>query len=987
MNAAKKTSLYYKSNIFPGCNPKDNNRKILFAKTLILLTIIYFFIPVIKAEEADNIIKIAQPEKDCQQGIPSFFYLKLNKISTDFITHLAQANNWKVTYIPVKSTVEAINKMQTGDIDILPIFNKNIQINSRKIVLSQNTIFQLNATLYTNRKSGINFLKDFNNKNIVTPLTGVLYDSLLSYLKNNSIKAKIIQVNNDREALNYMLREDSDALATIDFFIDPLLHKNKQLEDITNSGYSFVRIPLAIAGSEKFLIKNPKLFAKINYTLNHFTTEKIRTLKSLYSQTLESDERPDKSQLLVIVSLIIILGTLLFFLYSRRTILLNMQHILYKNVIAKKRLTAIEQELNEIKDITSTMITARYRLEIKTGHFTGDDNFFLILVGEVRDYLTYQEVLDHLVKVDFSPLFKHGRNIDSQNGLIELEPVIGRVYDAENNLRYIKIYSKSYYNNQGELKYRNGVIVDITEEKLNELALQVAHNDLSIVQKFAKMATWEVSLADINHLHVSKEFFNIIGLNPSTDNKIHRSLLEMLFDKENYDHIQQFYFEFETKGITSFDLVLPIITLDTAEKKYIHICSTANKLQLGEQKNAIISGFIQDITERHKEQARAENTNKMKALGRLAGRVAHDFNNQLYGILGFSEMIQNEEISNTAREYLEYVILSAEQASNLIKKLLHFSRSHSEELEDINLNEITENVLSSLNHIADPEIKLKQVVSDNTITILGDYTEIKSSLFGLGINAVNAVNAVNDSDKEKIITFSITKLTITEETNNEIDLNPGDYAVISVKDNGCGIDTEKQHKILEPFYSSKENTENTGNDLATIREIARSMGGTLTIQSKINVGTEIQLYLPRIKGKNLKLNTDITNNFSITEKNILIVDMDKSILRQFKFIFEKWNCFFKLENNSEKALKEFLNKKIKYDIIILDMFLPSTDGINLYEKILKIAPEAKVILTNGFYDKLEVEQAYQKGIAGFIKKPITQELLFKTISEILNNEK
>ncbi len=371
---------------------------------------------------------------------------------------------------------------------------------------------------------------------------------------------------------------------------------------------------------------------------------------------------------------------------------------------------------------------------------------------------------------------------------------------------------------------------------------------------------------------------------------------------------------------------------------------------------------------------------KMEAIGLMAGGVAHDLNNILSGIVGYPELILLDlPADHTLRKPIEAIQDSGSRAAAVVADLLTVARGASSTRELQDLNSLAQEYLNS------PEYKKlislhQQITCQQKLTaahpsILCSSVHVKKCLMNLVINASEAVDAGG------MIIISTKNQTITNDEATRYHIEPGEYVVLNVSDNGHGIKCIDLERIFEPFYTKKVlGRSGTGLGLSIVWNTMRDHNGVVLVESGVQ-GTSFQLFFPMSNKKKIT-KTDVTEEITGNGEHILLVD-DEPHLRDIGCkILEILGYVVDSVSSGELAV-EFV-QKTRVDLIVLDMLMePGINGRHTYEKIKMIYPDQKAIIVSGFSESNDVKQALLLGVDSFVKKPYTMNQLGQAVKKVL----
>ncbi len=667
-------------------------------------------------------------------------------------------------------------------------------------------------------------------------------------------------------------------------------------------------------------------------------------------------------------------------------------------LIQKKRIKSYENKVNATHDVIAqalsrtkrdmerirqacelvSLIYFEYDMQRKV--FTGDSRFFKFFAGSVKPSITLDEVLAQLHPDDRS-LCESFTRITKDADIGDSIKFSGRVYDTYNNLCYVQIYVKSVCDDAGNLIVRRGSILDITEQKKRETDLFKINQQFEFIQRMAKIYSWEINISEPDYIRFSKDFYHILGDGYLNAEKVQTAVLREVFADEDYNTVVNgFNSCFLSKD--SFDITLPLYPKTGLDIMYVHIVAFSN-FDREYAEEGLIFGIIQDVTDLKHAEHRAGHAEKMKALGRLASSIAHDFNNQLSGILGFAELIKMEDTSEVVLEYTNMIIDRGDKSAALIKKLLDFSRNQKEEAELIDVDELIQDTIDFFAHLSGKSINIKKNIRSPGLGVLGNYNELQNALLNLCLNSRDAIG-----DNTGNITLTVDTELVSSEQAKELKVNIGKFAVIKVLDDGHGMSSDVLEKILEPFFTTKAEGKGTGLGLSTVHGAITAIAGGMTITSEVGKGTEVRLYIPVASDKAIfgKLKKTKLSRIKHGVGHVLIIDDDKSLVKLLTMQLEKAGYEITGINDPVKAVKEYAMNYAKFDIVILDMIMPDMNGAEVFKELLAVNPEVKAILMSGYSDDELFEKAKANGIKHFLTKPVTLTALTKKVSEVLNAE-
>ena len=400
--------------------------------------------------------------------------------------------------------------------------------------------------------------------------------------------------------------------------------------------------------------------------------------------------------------------------------------------------------------------------------------------------------------------------------------------------------------------------------------------------------------------------------------------------------------------------------------------------------------IIRDITERinaERENIRLQSqlnqAQRMEAIGTLAGGIAHDINNILYGIIGYAEIARHHQIQDghPALLSLDEILKASDRAAELVKQILTFSRRKSHEKIKFQMTTIINETLSLLRATVPPTIEIKEQVRAKSDFILADPSEIHQVLMNL---CTNAAYAMREAGGTMVIGLDSRELA-DDDVALYPGLNPGHYLVLTVSDNGCGMDQATLERIFDPYFTTKPAGEGTGLGLAVVHGIIKASGGTVTVESQPGKGASFEVLLPLVVDE--VINEPQTHmTMPGGKESILFLDDEASISRMGKQMLEGLGYKVKAETSSMKALETFKSAPEKYDLVITGMTLPKMAGDEFSRELIRIRPDIPIILCTGYSEAITEQRALQIGIRALLMKPVNMQTMAKTIRDVLDQK-
>ena len=414
----------------------------------------------------------------------------------------------------------------------------------------------------------------------------------------------------------------------------------------------------------------------------------------------------------------------------------------------------------------------------------------------------------------------------------------------------------------------------------------------------------------------------------------------------------------------------------TGEKLIVVITASAVK----DKKGALIGyrGIIRDITGHKRLEQQLFHSQKMEAIGRLAGGVAHDFNNILTAIMGYSSLMKMKTHETLTMNYSNQILALSEKAANLTQSLLAFSRKQTIKPKPADINEIVRTTGKFLLRLIGEDIELRTILSEADITAFVDSGQIEQVLMNLATNARDAM------PQGGTLTISTSQVELDHEFAAFHGYGKtGRYALITVADTGIGIDEKTRERIFEPFFTTKEVGKGTGLGLAMVYGIIKQHNGFITVYSEPGKGTIFRIYLPTIHpGTKKSATAEHTMMIGGTE-TILLAEDEAEVRRTTKAILEEFGYKVIEAADGEEAVKLFIEKQHEIDFLITDVIMPKKNGREAYRSIQLIQPGVKALFTSGYTADMVMKQGLLDEGLELISKPISPKELLEKLREML----
>jgi PAS domain S-box-containing protein len=394
-------------------------------------------------------------------------------------------------------------------------------------------------------------------------------------------------------------------------------------------------------------------------------------------------------------------------------------------------------------------------------------------------------------------------------------------------------------------------------------------------------------------------------------------------------------------------------------------------------------GVLRDVSDRkkaeeekHRLETQLQQAQKMESIGTLAGGIAHDFNNILMGIQGnASLMLLKVDSEHPNYEKIKNVERYVQNGTELTKQLLGFARRGKYIVKATDLNEIIEKS-SSLFARTKKEIQVHTDLSDDIWTVEVDRGQIEQVLLNL---YVNAWQAMSEGGNLYLMTENVV---LDQSYVKPYKVEPGKYVKMTVSDTGVGIDKDTQERIFEPFFTTKEMGRGTGLGLASVYGIIKSHGGYISVYSEKSRGTTFTIYLPASE-KEAVVEKKAPARMIKGSGTILLIDDEQMILEVGREMLEELGYNVIPAISGKEAIRVFQKDQDRIDLVIMDMIMPGMGGGETFDRLRRIDPTVKVLLSSGYSINGQATKILQRGCNGFIQKPFNMNQLAEKIQKIL----
>ncbi len=391
-------------------------------------------------------------------------------------------------------------------------------------------------------------------------------------------------------------------------------------------------------------------------------------------------------------------------------------------------------------------------------------------------------------------------------------------------------------------------------------------------------------------------------------------------------------------------------------------------------------GIVLDITEQRRLTQEYRQAQKVESIGRLAGGIAHDLNNLLSPIIGYSEILQDEIPVEDPRQQSVVEIMNAGlRARDLVHQLLAFSRKQTLEFREVEINDIVAGFEKFLRRTIQEDIQLKLLLSSDPLPVMADIGQVEQVLMNLATNAADAMPGGG------MLTIETAYMNVDKKYADEhTSVEPGPYALMAVSDTGCGMDEDIRENIFEPFFSTKGEG-GTGLGLATVYGIVKQHNGNIWVYSEPGKGTTLKIYLPIREVTVGKGPVEKTEPVELTgSETIMLVEDNEQVRHITRKILEKLGYKILVAENGKAALSLFESYDGPLDLLLSDVVMPEMNGKDLYARVSERRPDLKVLFMSGYTGNVIASHGVLDDGEAFIQKPFSVHSLSVMVRETLD---
>ena len=643
--------------------------------------------------------------------------------------------------------------------------------------------------------------------------------------------------------------------------------------------------------------------------------------------------------------------------------------------ILKQAEEALRDSESRLRESQKTARIGHVEFKVETGEVLCSDMTYELYEGDPeRAPLTYEEVIARHSSEDGDRLAKAMQDtLDTGKGYaIDL-----RVGMPSGRVAYHHVIGTPIRDETGRVTRVTGTVQDITQRKMAEIRQQDLASELEEILNSLPDA---VVYADTQRRikKVNPAFTKIFGYRPE---EVLGKKTRIIY-RSDEEYLEQGHKRYNTEVTQKWEPY----EIYHVRKDGTEFITEAIGTPVRNAHGYVVGllGLVKDLTVQKQMQERMRQMEKMESVGRLAGGVAHDFNNMLSVILGQTELaISTLEADSPLRENLEEVKKAGERSANLTRQLLAFARRQTVAPKVLDLNEIISSTLKMLERLIGEDINLIWKPGNELVPVKIDPGQVDQILANLAINARDAIG-----HNPGTVTMETDNTSFTAEycSSNPV-CSPGEYVKLVVRDNGCGMDEEIRSHIFEPFFTTKSGEQGTGLGLATIYGIVKQNDGFIDVSSVTGEGTDISIYLPCYLGKKPASHEDHpTTHSERGSETILLVEDEPAILKMTTMMLELEGYTVIPADTPGKAIRKAREHAGNIHLLLSDVVMPEMNGRDLARNILSLYPDIKRLFMSGYTADVIAHRGVLDEGVNFLQKPFSKNKLVAGIHEILNRD-
>lgn len=549
-----------------------------------------------------------------------------------------------------------------------------------------------------------------------------------------------------------------------------------------------------------------------------------------------------------------------------------------------------------------------------------------------------------------------------------------RVVHPIKGMIWVEARSTPVRENDGSMVW-HGFLSDITARKNAEEALRRSEEHLRLAMGTAPMGTWELEL-DTYALNWSDNLWTMMGRAPRSEALSLETYSNALHPDDRQRVLDELTQAIETGRVLRCEY--RIMRPDGTMRWSLSHGRVVPDARANGKRRFV--GVDLDITARKQLEDQFHQSQKMEAIGRLAGGVAHDFNNLLTVVNGYCYvLLAGLAEADEKRQHVVAIRDAGERAARLTRQLLAFSRKTIASPQLLDLNVLLTNFEELLGRLVGEDVILALDLLPDRLLIQADPAQIEQVIVNLAVNARDAMG----TGGRLIIRTNICSLPAHPSTQAGV-LSPGNYAELTVTDTGCGMPSEVQAKIFEPFFTTKPIGKGTGLGLSVVHGIVTQSGGDIAVQSQVDVGTTFRILLPLSESNRNDEPEGTLLTSSYGNETILLVEDEDSVRRIACVALETQGYRVLPASSAAEGIEIFKRKGDEIKLLVSDLVMPGMGGGQLAKELRRLRPSLKVLFISGYTEEICVQQGVMTSMEAFLAKPFKPSTLARKVRTILD---
>ena len=567
----------------------------------------------------------------------------------------------------------------------------------------------------------------------------------------------------------------------------------------------------------------------------------------------------------------------------------------------------------------------------------------------------------------------------------DVQEADSRVRQADGSYRWVRFRGRHLYDANGAATRWSGSISDIDAHKRTEQALRESEQRYELAVAGSNEGMWDWDMRS-QTFYLSARAQELIGLDPGEpmrpceewwpafryapddEKRVHDALKAYLDGNGSHWEVEYRLHHRRSDGW-----------------RWFRERGVALRDEQGQPYR--MAGSLEDITERKSAEAerdrlesRLRQSQKLEAMGTLAGGIAHDFNNILAAILGYGEMVQRDCAEGTPqRRHIDAAMSAALRAKSLVERILAFSRAGAAERVPVNVQSVVDEALMAIEASLPPGVRLERKLTAGNAAVQGDATQIHQVVMNLCANAVQAMRP------DGTLTVSLQTTRLAEGLCvSTVQLEPGGYVRLDVRDTGTGITPQVLDRIFDPFFTTKGAGVGTGLGLSLVHGIVADLRGGIDVESRVGAGSVFTVYLPwQGSVQATEARSDAVPGGG--GETILLVDDEEALVRLGEEMMAELGYEPVGFASGAAALESFRETPQRFDAVLSDEAMPEMTGSELAREIRRIRPDIPIVLMSGYVTPALIERAHDLGIKEVLAKPLAAREIASSLAGALHD--